>query len=266
MSTSNLRLNQREHLQRQHDRSAVLLPAIVERGSKKAGARIINMAAGGALIQCSASFRPGEAFLLRCGSIAADAVVVWQDENLFGIAFRRSLSEAELAEQLYRNRAVESRKSLKAVQGHCISANVARNRHETTANISSSGNFPVVVSSHRLVEAAMRAVETIMVGELSDVGQFSLARLQLRQANLARTKAALEACDQLMAMKPSQPQFRDLQRQELALSRMVSEHVQSWPTQRLQEDWPRYRRATSKIFARVRELIAAERKLLLSDE
>lgn len=265
MNKTSLRSAQREFVRREHDRSSVALPAIIEMGQEKFGARVINIAEGGALIKCSASFRPGASFSLHCGSIAADASVVWQDGDLFGVGFRSSLSEVELAEQLFRNRAVESRKLLKGQSGaptNASSTTTAGQRRQKVRSTPSSAHPSAVEASHQRVESCLFALETIVATELSDIVQLSNARLRLRQANVARTAVALEACRHRLTIDPSQAALRDLQRKEIDVSQMISDHVQSWSNQKLQHDWESYCRATRKVLDAVRELITTEKKLL----
>lgn len=69
------------------------------------------------MIECSASFPSAKSFLLRSGSIAADAVVVWEKSGRYGVNFRLPLSERQVTEQLYRNNAISSRKLLERQSG-----------------------------------------------------------------------------------------------------------------------------------------------------
>ena len=62
---------------------------------------------------------------------------------------------------------------------------------------------------------ATQRLEAIMASDLSDLGQFSAARLQLRRANLDRTQIALDLCRHLIATTSSRHSLQDLQRQEL---------------------------------------------------
>lgn len=254
-----------EFARREHERSKVDLPAIVTLAGREYSARIINIALGGAMIECAASFPAAASFVLRCGSIAADSTVVWQKGGWYGVNFRSPLSEEQVREQLTRNNAINSRKQLKGQSNLAKDWGPAVTAHQTRAPARESGSsehLTAIEASHQQVESCVFALETIMSGELSDIGQFSAARLRLRQANVARTNAALEACRHLKTTQQAQHSLGDLQRRELDVSRMISEHVQHWTIQSLQNDWSGYRRATTKILVIVRELIAAEKELL----
>lgn len=102
---------------REHDRSEIALPAIVTLGGRDYSARVLNIAPGGAMIECTASFPPAASFFLCCGSIAADAVIVWEKGGRCGVNFRVPLSERQVTEQLSRNDAIVSRKLLKRKTG-----------------------------------------------------------------------------------------------------------------------------------------------------
>lgn len=137
--------------------------------------------------------------------------------------------------------------------------------HQTCARVGPSPSavyLSDLEASQQSVESYLVALETIMGGELSDIGHLCGARLRLRQANLARTCIALDACRHLLTDRHSQQSLRDLQLSELKVSQLISVHVQCWTTKALQDDWEGYCRETTKVLDRVRELIAAEKKLL----
>lgn len=132
----------------------------------------------------------------------------------------------------------------------------------TVGNLALAAHLSALQASHQQVESCLIALETIMANELSDLGHFSGVRLRLRQANLTRKHIALNASRDLMTIQQDQHSLRDLQGSELAVSQMISEHVQCWTMQALQNDWEGYCRATEKVLDGVRTLIAAEKKLL----
>lgn len=111
MNTSSARRAPEAELeQREHVRSAVGLPAIVSAGDQDYSARIVNIAPGGAMIETSAVLHAGMPVLLRCGSIFAQAVVIWSSGCQTGVNFDVPLSDRELAEQLARTAAMSSRR------------------------------------------------------------------------------------------------------------------------------------------------------------
>ena len=253
-------------LRREHDRSPVALPAIVTLGGNEYSARILNLAPGGALIECAASFPPAATFLVRCGSIAADSVVVWQQNGRYGVNFRLPLSEEQVKEQLSRNSAISDRKLPKGEANSPTDKRPAtmsaRQMLDTAGSSALAAHLSAIEACHHLVESCACNLETILASELSDIGQFSTARLRLRQANVARTQVVLDTCRHLMAIYPAQHSLRQLQQRELDVSHTISAHVQSWTVPALLGDWDGYCLATKKVLADVRELIAAEKKML----
>lgn len=218
------------------------------------------------MIECSACFPAATSFLLRCGSIAADSVVVWQEGGRYGVNFLLPLSEEQLTEQLSRNSAISSRRRLKGESDSPTDKSPAimpaRQMHGTAGDSSLAAYLSSIEVCHQQVESCAFSLETVLMSELSDIGQLSTVRLRLRQANLARTQVALDACRHLMTIYPAQRSLRDLQQRELDVSHMISSHVQSWTVQALLDDWNGYCLATNKVLEGVRELMAAEKTLL----
>lgn len=128
----------------------------------------------------------------------------------------------------------------------------------------SAAHLSALEAAHQEVETCVTGLEAIMGAKLSDVGQFSSARLRLRQANVARTQAALDASRHLIRVHDPQPELLDLKQRELDQSQSVSRHVQSWDLHRIQRDWDGYCRATRRILLGVRELVALEKRFLCS--
>lgn len=220
------------------------------------------------MIECSAPVPPAASFVLRCGSIVASAMIVWGKEGRYGINFRSPLSGQELAAQLSRNGAISSRQ---AARRPPIDEAASRDSRETAAlekvvsktrgTIHAERSNPIE-TAHRQVESFVSALETIMENGLSDVAHFSVVRLRLRQANVARTQIALGECRKRSAVQHPNPDLEDLKCAELAVSQMISEHVQRWTLQTLRGDWMGYCRATTKVLAAVRALITKEKALL----
>lgn len=127
----------------------------------------------------------------------------------------------------------------------------------------SNAHLCALEAAHHEVETCVNNFEAIIAGTLSDVGQFSAARLRLRQANMARTQAVLSASQYLIRTDPD-PALSELQRSVLDHSQSISKHVQSWDVQRIQNDWAGYRQATRRILRGVYELLTLEKALLCS--
>lgn len=124
----------------------------------------------------------------------------------------------------------------------------------------------VIESAHHRLELCTIALESIMVeDECVDMAQFSAVRLRLAHANLTRTQVAREACSHLISIVSGKDAeaLRDLQQCEIEHFQMISQHIQRWTTQAVQDHWHAYREATRRVLERNRELVSIEKKLLL---
>jgi hypothetical protein len=95
---------------RKHARFPVSLPATLSTEDNVHGARLIDIAAGGAMIETDARVTIGFPLHLRCGSILARGIVVWKRDQRLGFKFDHALSEIYLEEQQLRSCAVARRR------------------------------------------------------------------------------------------------------------------------------------------------------------
>jgi len=145
---------------------------------------------------------------------------------------------------------------------HAASREFGHNWHDP----SRSADFLLKLErAHAEVEACLAGLEAAMAAAEPDPIRFSVTRLRLARANLARTQAARETCGHLIdaTLPDSAAALRDLQQREIEHAHMISDHIRQWTPQRLKDDWEGYRAATRRLLDRVRELIARERSLLL---
>lgn len=98
---------------RKHVRSSVGLPAVVRADGKDYSVRVADIGPRGAMLVTSTPLHPGTPLSLRCGSIVADAMVVWTRGWQIGVNFAYPISDRELAQQLLRTAAMTSRRLLK---------------------------------------------------------------------------------------------------------------------------------------------------------
>lgn len=96
--------------QRSQLRFPVAVPATVELGDEEHGARVLNLATGGAMIETSAPLLPRSALTLHCGTVTAPATVVWRKDDRIGVAFESPLTDVEVAEQVARSHAIALRR------------------------------------------------------------------------------------------------------------------------------------------------------------
>lgn len=137
-------------------------------------------------------------------------------------------------------------------------------RVEDTA--AASGRLPRLEGAQSHLEICIAAFEEILgMGEPTDMAEFGAVRLRLCRANLGRTQIAREICSQLVSKVPIQvtPAICDLEQREIEHFQLISQHVQRWTSEALQRDWSTYCKATGKLLDRTRELVAAEKDILL---
>lgn len=98
---------------RAEDRFPVALPAAIGLGGQKYGARLMNLAHGGALIETTAPLHLDTTVALHCGTIAARAAVAWTKGNRIGVKFEAPLTDAQVIEQVARTIALDFRRGRK---------------------------------------------------------------------------------------------------------------------------------------------------------
>ena len=253
---------QRRFIPRKYARSAVALPATLTFENGEYSARILNVAMGGALLECSAPLTPAAQIFLRCGSIAADSVVIWQNGSQFGVNFRFPLREEQVAEQLARNNAIISRQDKRESVTEKGLATDGRSQANSGDAISATYSLALEASQER-VETHAFELGTIISDAAADTASLSGVRLALRKANLDRTQVALDACRHLMSTTSDPVRLLELQRKELDVSQTISQHVQFWTMPALQVDWAGYCVTTGAMLERIRELVGMEKHVLI---
>lgn len=86
------------------------LPVILEIGSRRICAQLINLASAGGCLQADVTPLPHSDLLLRCGTITVGATVAWSRGNQFGLKFHTMLTDKQIAEQALRTEALASRR------------------------------------------------------------------------------------------------------------------------------------------------------------
>jgi hypothetical protein len=95
--------------QRANTRFPVTIPAITQSDALKRSATILNLTVEGAMIRTSSSLSLGSSVIINFGSTSVAAKVAWhRPDGDSGVKFERSLTNAELREQLARSAAVAS--------------------------------------------------------------------------------------------------------------------------------------------------------------
>jgi hypothetical protein len=98
--------------QRRYLRMPVELPAtLTGAGLGQSSARLLNIAAGGALVSVLGPTPPtGSVLLIRCGTIETRAAVIWSRQGYIGIEFEQPLTEREVTDQMRRSQAILDRR------------------------------------------------------------------------------------------------------------------------------------------------------------
>jgi hypothetical protein len=96
--------------QRTAERLPVSLPAYLEIRGSQHSARLLNVAAGGAMIETGAELAAGTRLRFSCGTIRVDAVAVWLRQSQCGIKFYTPVADWQLAEQVSRSDALARRR------------------------------------------------------------------------------------------------------------------------------------------------------------
>ena len=91
---------------RVYPRVPVALPAFLQANGKRHAVHLLDLSAGGAKLDCSASLAAGTAVILDCGTIGRSAVVRWQNAGVVGICFDSELDEREVTALMERSKAV----------------------------------------------------------------------------------------------------------------------------------------------------------------
>jgi hypothetical protein len=96
--------------QRAAERLPVSLPAYLEVRGSQHSARLLNVAAGGAMIETGAELTAGTRIRFSCGTIRVDAVAVWVRRGKCGIKFYSPVADWQLTEQVSRSDALARRR------------------------------------------------------------------------------------------------------------------------------------------------------------
>jgi PilZ domain len=78
---------------RVYPRVTVALPASLLADGVRHSIQLLDVSAGGAKLNCSASLAAGTAVMLDCGTLARSAVVRWQNGGIMGVKFDSELDE-----------------------------------------------------------------------------------------------------------------------------------------------------------------------------
>lgn len=94
---------------RAYPRVPVALPAFLQVGGERFAVQIVDLSAGGAKLDCSASVEIGTAVVLDCGALARTAVVRWRNGPALGVCFETELNARDVSALTDRSKALAVR-------------------------------------------------------------------------------------------------------------------------------------------------------------
>jgi len=85
------------------------IPAIIRVGELSFTAKLANIGRGGAMLETAAPVLAGAPITLCCGTVVAEAAVIWRGPAGIGVNFDIPLTYAQVTEQVSRSAAVAAR-------------------------------------------------------------------------------------------------------------------------------------------------------------
>lgn len=95
-------------------RAPVVVPATVMTGTQDSTAKLLNIVPEGAMLETSTPLPECSAVVVRLGTLAVEAEIVWRKLNRVGVKFKSPLSDDRLRELLARSDALRERLSLRS--------------------------------------------------------------------------------------------------------------------------------------------------------
>lgn len=100
---------------RASERTSVLVPSSILHGDRCYTATLLNIVESGALLETSAPLGLRERFILRCGSLVVEGIVVWQTDRTVGARFADPITTTQVSEQARRTAGLLARQRCKTV-------------------------------------------------------------------------------------------------------------------------------------------------------
>lgn len=93
---------------RAYPRVPVAMPAFLQANGERHAVHLLDLSAGGAKLNCSATLPTGTAVVLDCGTLGRSAVVRWQTGGVLGICFDSELDAREVTALIARSIALDT--------------------------------------------------------------------------------------------------------------------------------------------------------------
>ena len=191
---------------RSSERFPVAIPASIRSADQDFTAKLVNIVADGAMFETAVPMIAGERIVVRCGSILAEADVVWAEAVRAGVKFCRALSEAEVQEQVSRSAAIDERR-------RTLGQVIRREKRENEPRL--PGKKPgIATRKMNLYQKPPKHARTSGVGAL--VSEDETSRQQMLRDALDHLQSALNLLD-LASAPPHIGAHVDLAAHELAV-------------------------------------------------
>ena len=93
---------------RAYPRVPVAMPAFLQANGERHPVHLLDLSAGGAKLNCSATVPTGMGVVLDCGTLCRSAVVRWQTGGAIGICFDSELDVREITALIARSIALDA--------------------------------------------------------------------------------------------------------------------------------------------------------------
>ena len=93
---------------RAYPRVPVAMPAFLQANGERHAVHLLDLSAGGAKLNCSATLPTGTAVVLDCGTLCRSAMVRWQTGGVLGICFDSELDAREVTALIARSIALDT--------------------------------------------------------------------------------------------------------------------------------------------------------------
>ena len=94
---------------RAYPRVPVAMPAFLQANGERYAVHLLDVSAGGAKLDCSATIPTGTTVVLDCGSLRRSAVIRWQTGGALGLCFDSELDAREVTALIARSMALDAR-------------------------------------------------------------------------------------------------------------------------------------------------------------
>lgn len=88
---------------RESHRFSAIVPVLIRLGDENFTSRLANIGRGGAMLETAAPILAGAKITMCCGTVVAEAAVMWRKPGRIGVNFHMPLTDREIQEQISRS-------------------------------------------------------------------------------------------------------------------------------------------------------------------